>query len=69
VNNRLGKTKAELHPIPVAGDVWKQIGIDLIGPFPETRRGNKYIITITDYFSKWPEAGALPDKTAIGVAA
>ena len=30
VNNKLGKTKAELHPIPVT-DVWKQIGIDLIG--------------------------------------
>ena len=30
VNNRLGKAKAELHPISVS-DVWKQIGIDLIG--------------------------------------
>lgn len=30
VNNRLGKVKAELHPIPVTA-VWDQIGIDLIG--------------------------------------
>jgi len=30
VNNRLGRARAELHPIPVT-DVWKQIGIDLIG--------------------------------------
>ena len=30
VNNRLGRAKAELHPLPVT-DVWKQIGIDLIG--------------------------------------
>ena len=30
VNNGLGKAKAELHPVPVT-DVWKQIGIDLIG--------------------------------------
>ena len=30
VNNRLGRAKVELHPIPVT-DVWKQIGIDLIG--------------------------------------
>lgn len=41
---------------------------DCTGPLPGTSRGNKYIITATDYFSKWPEAGALPDKTAIGVA-
>lgn len=32
VNNRLGRAKAELHPIPVT-DVWKQIGIDLIGKY------------------------------------
>ena len=32
VNNRLGRAKAELHLIPVT-DVWKQIGIDLIGMF------------------------------------
>ena len=30
MNSRLGIVKAELHPIPVT-DVWKQIGIDLIG--------------------------------------
>ena len=29
-NNKLGRSKAELHPIPVTA-VWDQIGIDLIG--------------------------------------
>ena len=48
--------------------VYVQVGIDLIGPLPETRSGNKYIVTLVDYFSKWPEAQALPDKTAKGVA-
>lgn len=42
--------------------------MDLIGPLPVTSRGNKYIITLTDYFSKWAEAFPLPDKTAAGVA-
>ena len=42
--------------------------MDLIGPMPETPRGNKYIVTLTDYFSKWAEAAPLPDKSAIGVA-
>ena len=36
-----------------------QIGIDLVGPLPETARGNRYIITLVDYFSKWP---ALEEK-------
>ena len=29
-----------------------QVGIDLIGPLQETPRGNKYIVTLVDYFSK-----------------
>ena len=39
-----------------------------VGPLPETPRGHKYIVTVTDYFSKWPEASPLRDKTAVGVA-
>lgn len=34
--------------------VWELVGIDFVGPLPETERGNKYIITCTDLFSKWP---------------
>ena len=42
--------------------------IDLIGPLPLTPRGNMYVVTLVDYFSKWSEASALPDKNATGVA-
>lgn len=42
--------------------------MDLIGPLPETSRGNKYIVTLTDYFSKWAEAAPLPNKSADGIA-
>ena len=45
-----------------------QVGIDLIGPLPTTKNNNKYVVTLVDYFSKWPEAAPLPDKTAAGVA-
>ena len=45
-----------------------QVGIDLVGPLPKTARGNCYIITLVDYFSKWPEAAPLPDKSARSVA-
>ena len=45
-----------------------QVGVDLVGPLPITKAGNRYIITLVDYFSKWPEAAALPDKGAEGVA-
>nr|GEU86772.1 reverse transcriptase domain-containing protein [Tanacetum cinerariifolium] len=41
-------------------DVW---GIDFIGPFPSSR-GNKYILVVVDYLSKWVEAKALPTNDA-----
>nr|GEV01194.1 reverse transcriptase domain-containing protein [Tanacetum cinerariifolium] len=36
-------------------DVW---GIDFMGPFPSSK-GNKYILAVVDYLSKWVEAKAL----------
>ena len=52
----------------IRGNVLSQVGMDLIGPLPKTSRGNQYIVTLTDYFTKWAEAAPLPDKSAVGVA-
>ena len=58
----------ELHPVPVVSP-WYHIGIDLIGPIsPESQQGNRYILTISDYFTKFVDAITLPDKEAISVA-
>jgi len=35
------------------------LGLDIIGPLPETRSRNQYIIVIVDYFTKWVEAQPL----------
>ena len=43
-----------------------QLGIDLICPLPMTKAGNRYIVTLVDYFSKWPEAASLKNKLAAG---
>ena len=42
--------------------------MDIFGPLPLTRQGNRYILVIMDYFTKWPEAYALPNQEA-GVVA
>ena len=47
--------------------VWDLVGIDLIGPLPKTVDGFQYILTATDYFSKWVEAFPLKTKTAAEV--
>ena len=44
------------------------VGMDLIGPFKKTLNGYQYILTITDYFSKYVEALSIQDKSACSVA-
>ena len=43
---------------------FEKVGIDLLGPFPLSRSGNRYIIVAVDYLTKWVETAALPDGTA-----
>ena len=38
------------------------------GPFPVTEDRNKYIMVVSDYFSKWPETYAIPNQEATTVA-
>ena len=60
------KTVSELHPIPIVTP-WHHVCVDLI-KMPTSRSGNNYILTLVDFFSKWPEAVALPSKSAENVA-
>ena len=57
----------ELHPIPVVSP-WHHIGIDFIGPLVCSSRGCCYILTISDYFSKFVQAIPMETKHASGVA-
>ena len=45
-----------------------RIGIDIVGPNPETENGNEFIIVVQDYFTKWCEAYAVPNHNALTVA-
>ena len=42
--------------------------MDIMGPLPETPRGNRYILVVGDYFTKWTEAYPLPDMEALSIA-
>uniref|UniRef100_A0A673CI67 Gypsy retrotransposon integrase-like protein 1 n=1 Tax=Sphaeramia orbicularis TaxID=375764 RepID=A0A673CI67_9TELE len=44
------------------------VGMDLMGPHPETARGHKYILMFTDYFTKFMDFFPLSTKSAQGVA-
>ena len=63
------KTAAmELHPITVTPQVWHSVGMELIGPFKPSALGYKFVLTVTDYFSKYVETIPIPDKSADSVA-
>ena len=51
-----------------AGRPWQKVAVDLVGPMPETARGNKWILVLIDHFTRWQDAIALPDATAPVVA-
>ncbi|XP_064470265.1 uncharacterized protein LOC135385018 [Ornithodoros turicata] len=57
-----GKTaKAPLQKMPVIDTPFKRVAIDIIGPLhPSSSRGNKFILTLMDYATRFPEAVALP---------
>ena len=61
------KTRAPLQ-LYQAGAPMQRMAVDIAGPFPRTRRGNRFICVAMDYFTKWPEACALPNHEAETVA-
>ena len=67
-HGKLSQSAPELNPVPVISP-WYHIGIDFIGPIsPESHQGNSYILTITDYFTKFVEAFPMKNKYAVNVA-
>ena len=52
-----------------AGEPLERVAIDILGPLPTSNDGNKYIMIVVDYFTKWAEAYAIPNQEASTVAA
>jgi len=54
----------ELQPLPQCSAPNQRIHADLFGPLKTSGSGKKYILCITDAFTKYVELVALPDKEA-----
>ena len=59
--------KAPLSSVAV-GSPMQMVAIDLLGPFPTSPAGIKYLLVAVDYFTKWVEAYPLPNMEATTVA-
>ena len=49
-------------------EVGQRLAVDIVGPFPKSRTGAKYIINFVEFLTKWPESVCVPDITAATVA-
>ena len=67
-NKAFKKNRGELQPIPVEPKPFHRLGVDLVGPLPETKEGYKYFITAIDAYTKWVESEPLKTKSAEEVA-
>uniref|UniRef100_A0A1X7U952 Reverse transcriptase n=1 Tax=Amphimedon queenslandica TaxID=400682 RepID=A0A1X7U952_AMPQE len=62
------KRKAPMIPLPIIGEPFKRIAMDIVGLLPRTSRGNRFILVINDYATRYPEAFPLRNITAKKVA-
>jgi hypothetical protein len=65
---KMQRVKAPMGKAPLPSSPFEVIAVDTMGPLPVTSEGNKYIITFICMYSSWPEAFAVPNKSAETVA-
>ena len=63
------KSPNKIPPIPIQRNfipskVMEFISSDHLGPFPQTNRGNSYILSFIDHYSKYIKLYAVPNTTA-----
>ncbi|XP_069973556.1 uncharacterized protein [Penaeus vannamei] len=61
--------RVPMKNLPIISEPFSRVAIDLVGPFtPASERGNKYVLTLIDYATRYPEAVALKNIDTITVA-
>ena len=61
--------KVPLGKMPIIDTPFKRVAIDLVGEiFPAFSRGHRYILTVVDFATRYPEAVALKNTSTTAVA-
>ena len=54
-------SKVSLGKLPLITTPFKRVAVDIVGPIePRSEKRNRYILTMIDYATRYPEAVALP---------
>lgn len=67
---RKASSMSNKAPMQLVGSGYpmERIATDILGELPETDKGNRYILVVADYFTKWTECFALPNIEAKTIA-
>lgn len=61
--------RAPLGSMPTIDTPFQRVAVDIVGPIPPaTSKGNRYILTMVDHATRYPDAVALADITTERVA-
>ena len=51
------------NSLPAMGVPFQRVAMDIFGPLKRTKSGNKYVLVVIDYATKWPEAFPLKNTS------
>lgn len=52
----------------IVGEPMERVAMDILGPLPLSKNGNRYILVLADLFTKWTEAYPIPNQEAKTIA-
>ena len=59
---------APMVPLPIIGEPFECIAMDVVGPLPHSHSGHPYVLVICDYATRYPEAIAMKTVDTEAVA-
>ena len=62
------KNIAPLQPLPATTFAWQRLSMDIVGPLEESYRGNRYILVLTEYSTRYAETAPMVNQSAVSVA-
>jgi len=63
-----GTNTAPLKPLEQSSFFWQRVAMDVVGPLPETYQGNRYILVMSEYATRYMIAVPMKNQTARTIA-
>ena len=57
-----------MQPLPAMEEPFQGVAVDIVGPLRRTKKGNRYILTLMDFATRYPEAIPLRRINAVAEA-